>query len=184
MRGKKIYTAVAVILLIVLYIAIFHFSAEEGEDSSALSRKVTEMILDIYYRIIGGAGDGGGIAEAEWDSTLETIIRKMAHFGEYLCMGFLSYSVVALWYHPRWKGRFLVVLQLLVSAGLDELHQYFVPGRCAAFRDVMIDTAGGIVGIIFIVIIRKIISRRKFKRKSKKSKWEAPKWKEPFRYSG
>lgn len=82
---------------------------------------------------------------------LEGIIRKAAHFLEYLCMGLLSYSLVAVWYGTGWKGCLLVLVQIFLSAGLDEFHQYFVPGRCASFRDVLIDTAGGSVGILLIL---------------------------------
>lgn len=156
MKSKKIYTAVAVMLLIGLYITIFWFSAEDGEESSALSRKVTETILRIYYRMTAGTGSGGGGVMAAWNDALEGIIRKLAHFAEYLCMGFLSYSIVILWYKPVWKGRLLVLLQLLLSAGADEFHQYFIPGRFASFKDVLIDTAGGIVGILLMIALHKI----------------------------
>ncbi len=156
LRRKKIYTTVAATLLLCLYIAIFCFSAEEGEESSALSRKVTEMILKVYHGIVGGADSGAGNAAAVWDSSLEGIIRKLAHFMEYMCMGLLSYSIVVLWYKPLWRGRFFVLLQLVISAGMDEFHQYFIPGRFASFKDVLIDTAGGIAGILVIIILCKI----------------------------
>ncbi|NBJ92180.1 VanZ family protein [Parablautia muri] len=169
MKVKKIYTVVVMILLIGLYIAIFRFSAQDAEESSNLSRKVTEIILQVYYRLIGstrgGAGDSGAVEI--WDYALENVIRKTAHFTEYMCMGFLSYSVVVLWYKPLWKGRILVFLQLLISAGLDELHQYFVPGRWASIKDVVIDTAGGAVGILLMIIFDKI--RKKSKKKVKRN---------------
>lgn len=158
MKSKKIYTAGAILLLTGLYIAIFCFSAEDAEESSNLSRKVTEFILRIYYRSIGNTGSGaqGGEYVVVWNYALEKVIRKLAHFTEYLCMGFLSYSIVVLWYKPLWKGRFLVLLQIFISAGLDEFHQYFVPGRYASVKDVMIDTAGGAAGIFLIMMLRKI----------------------------
>ena len=71
-------------------------------------------------------------------------------------MGLLSYSIVVLWYKPLWRGRFFVLLQLVISAGMDEFHQYFIPGRFASFKDVLIDTAGGIAGILVIIILCKI----------------------------
>ena len=155
MNKKKIYTVTAVILLIALYIVIFCFSAENGESSSDISGRFTQAILDLYHRIRGITKIPEGTAAGDVLS-LEGIIRKLAHFGEYMCMGFLSYSLVMLWYRPLWRGGFLVVLQLLVSASLDEFHQYFVPGRNASIRDVMIDVAGGITGILIIVICQGI----------------------------
>lgn len=171
MKVKKIYTVVAIILLISLYIVIFRFSAQDAEESSELSRKVTEMVLQIYYRLIGNTWGGGGYSEAGevWDYALENMIRKSAHFTEYMCIGFLSYSVVILWYKPLWKGRLLVLVQLLVSAGLDELHQYFVPGRWASMKDVMIDTAGGAVGILLMITFDKIRKKVREKKRNEKS---------------
>ena len=83
---------------------------------------------------------------------MEGLIRKLAHFLEYMCVGFLSYSLVVLWHKPARMGSLTVVLQLLISAGLDEFHQFFIPGRYASMKDVMIDVAGGITGILLIAV--------------------------------
>ena len=148
MKAKKIYTATAIVLLIGLYIVIFSFSAEDGEQSSAVSAKVTEALVRGYFGLIGK--DKGSIAKMVL--LLEGIVRKAAHFLEYMCMGFLSYSVLHLWRGASKKGFLAVLLQVLVSAALDEFHQYFIPGRCASFKDVLIDTAGGIAGILVILL--------------------------------
>ena len=157
MRLKKIYTAAAVILLTALYIVIFFFSAEDGESSSRASAAVTEALLKGYYGIVGG--NKKALPEMVW--LLEGIVRKTAHFTEYLCMGLLSYSIVNLWYRPLWRGRLLVGLQIVISASLDEFHQYFIPGRNAAFKDVMIDTAGGLTVILLFLLFKNIFSLRK-----------------------
>ncbi|MDE7332382.1 MAG: VanZ family protein [Lachnospiraceae bacterium] len=156
MKLKKIYTAAAVLLLIALYIAIFCFSGEDGESSSALSRRVTDALLNFYHRITAGEGEYGPAVFVYGDVSLEGIVRKAAHFMEYLCMGFLSYSLVAVWHGTGVKGCLLVLGQIFLSAGLDEFHQYFIPGRCASFRDVLIDLAGGSVGILLILAVVRV----------------------------
>lgn len=156
MKLKKIYTAAAVLLLIALYIAIFCFSGEDGESSSALSGKVTDALLNFYYRITAGEGEYGPVVFVYRDVSLEGVIRKAAHFMEYLCMGLLSYSLVAVWHGTGVKGCLLVLGQVFLSAGLDEFHQYFIPGRCASFRDVLIDTAGGSAGILLILAAARV----------------------------
>lgn len=100
MKAKKIYTATAIVLLIGLYIVIFSFSAEDGEQSSAVSAKVTEALVRGYFGLIGK--DKGSIAKMVL--LLEGIVRKAAHFLEYMCMGFLSYSVLHLWRAHQKKG--------------------------------------------------------------------------------
>ncbi|MCM1133999.1 MAG: VanZ family protein [Clostridium sp.] len=149
MKIKKIYTAAAVILLIALYIVIFCFSAEDGETSSLASSAVTEALLKGYYGITGGSRE----KLAETVVLLEGYVRKAAHFTEYMGVGLLSYSIVVLWYGTARKGKLLVAGQVFLSAGLDEFHQYFIPGRSAAFKDVLIDTAGGIMGILIVLLI-------------------------------
>lgn len=153
-KRKISYTVIAVVLLVVLYSIIFYFSAEDGEKSSTASSKVTEFICHIYYKITGGGGGGGDVQGTALP--LEAIIRKLAHFLEYMCVGLLSYSLVVLWRKPARLGSLLVILQLVISAGLDEFHQSFIPGRYASIKDVAIDTAGGIAGILMIMIGIKI----------------------------
>lgn len=154
--AKKIYTAIALVLLAALYIAIFCFSAEDGESSSAVSTRVTEALLKGYYGLMGK----GGEAMAEMVMLLEGVIRKLAHFMEYMCMGFLSFSIVVLWRSVSGKGILAVLLQVVLSAALDEFHQYFIPGRCATPKDVLIDTAGGIAGILVILFWKRFFSKK------------------------
>lgn len=152
MKLKKAYTITAFILLIILYVVIFFFSSEDAESSSKASTAVTEVLIKGYYGIVGRNGK----ALSEMVALTEGFVRKTAHFTEYLGVGLLSYSIVVLWYKPVWKGRLLVAGQIILSAALDEFHQYFIPGRNAAVKDVIIDTAGGVVGIIFIVFLKKL----------------------------
>ena len=144
-------------MLIALYIVIFCFSAEDGESSSRASAAVTKALLKGYYGIVGGNKK----ALPEMVLLLEGFVRKAAHFTEYLCMGLLSCSIVDLWYRPVRRGRLLVGLQILVSASLDEFHQYFIPGRNAAFKDVLIDTAGGVTGILLFLLFKNIYNMLK-----------------------
>lgn len=161
MNRKKVYTVIALFLLITLYIIIFFLSSEDADSSSNISMKVTKALLQIYYKISGGSGGEPVIGTAAF--SVESIVRKLAHFTEYACVGFLSYSIVVTWYGTIWKGRLFVVIQLLLSAGADEFHQYFVPGRHASVKDVLIDTAGGIVGMIVVLagsfLRKKIVSQ-------------------------
>ncbi len=159
---KIILTIIAGICLIIIYCMIFMFSSDTGEDSSAISVKVTKWLIRMYYKIfpIEGAGQVIVPVAYEW----EGIVRKAAHFIEYMSIGFLSCGIAIMWMN-RMKIMFVILmLQLFVSAGLDELHQYFVPGRSASVRDVLLDVSGGVAGIIFLLIIYiiiELVSRKK-----------------------
>ena len=146
-KRKKTDTFILAALLAVTYLLIYFLSAEAGENSLKISAKVSDFLMRIYYGLIGVA-DTGTVAAAA--ANTEGGIRKLAHFVEYMAVGFLSLKLFSLWCKSKWKAVCIVVLQLIISGGLDELHQYFVPGRVPAVKDVCIDTAGGIVGMLIV----------------------------------
>lgn len=152
MKRKKCVTVVGILFLIAVYIMIFRFSADNAESSSAISVKVTKAVINFYYKLTGQAG--GGIPVPGAVDTMEGVIRKLAHFTEYMLVGFLSYGILQMWLAKKRIGIVIVIMQLLLSGAADEIHQYFVPGRYASVKDVFLDTAGGIAGIIFILLMK------------------------------
>jgi VanZ family protein len=52
----------------------------------------------------------------------------------------------------RWR---VVSLAVTVAYGIvDEVHQYFVPGRAASFLDVLSDTSGGVLALVALGAVR------------------------------
>lgn len=79
------------------------------------------------------------------------LFRKCCHVFEYAVFGFLVFRAVNWsrnslppWSWPRVGGVLLVVF---LYAATDEYHQRFVPTRTPRVLDVIIDTAGGALGI-------------------------------------
>jgi VanZ family protein len=59
------------------------------------------------------------------------------------------------------KQKFILVLCIVaLYAASDEFHQRFTPGRTASFRDVVIDVAGGLIGIAVIRFVKRRISEQ------------------------
>lgn len=160
LRMKKVITVIAVCLLIAVYIMIFLFSADDAAESSSLSVAVTRKLMNLYYHFFSGNNNAVLTVPVVTDDA-EAIVRKMAHFTEYMAVGFLSFGIAVMWMQRIKAGIVAVTLQVFLSAGLDEIHQYFVPGRYASFRDVLIDTAGGIAGIMIVFLMYKIRKRRR-----------------------
>lgn len=160
LRMKKVITVIAVCLLIAVYIMIFLFSADDAAESSSLSVAVTRKLINLYYHFFSGNNNAVLTVPVVTDDA-EAIVRKMAHFTEYMAVGFLSFGIAVMWMQRIKVGIVAVTLQVFLSAGLDEIHQYFVPGRYASFRDVLIDTAGGIAGIMIVFLVYKIRKRRR-----------------------
>jgi len=73
------------------------------------------------------------------------MLRKAAHFTEYLILGFFLAKALASGASLRYAFHY-ALLAGIIYAGLDEFHQYFVPGRAMLFCDVMLDSAGVLCG--------------------------------------
>ena len=52
----------------------------------------------------------------------------------------------------------------ILYACIDELHQYFVPGRACQIRDVCIDTAGVLAGVLLVLWISRMSRRHREKK--------------------
>lgn len=159
MKKKIAITVPAAVLLLALYILIFGFSAQDGEQSGSLSRMVSEKCVELFNNISGGKW-----TEAFRESLAEYFehpIRKLAHFSEYACMGILLYILWSQWLKRGKRLYLLIVLWVFCSAGLDEFHQLFVPGRYGSFADVLLDTCGGAFGMLLCMALGKLLRRRR-----------------------
>ena len=75
---------------------------------------------------------------------LDFIMKKTAHFTEYLVLTVLWFRALQL------KSPSTALLISLAYAFTDEIHQLFVPGRTGNLRDVFIDGLGVFLGILII----------------------------------
>lgn len=90
---------------------------------------------------------------------LSLIVRKTAHFTEYMILGIGLAVNMMDW--GKSKGAGLSAFALWRTAWLigtiyavtDEIHQYFVPDRACAVTDMLIDSAGVAVGVGIMMLI-------------------------------
>jgi VanZ family protein len=80
------------------------------------------------------------------------IVRKAAHFVEYAVLAILSWRAARLTW-PRWRAGHLLILTIgivLACGSLDELRQYVMTSaRSGTWRDVAVDTAGGMTAAVY-----------------------------------
>lgn len=144
MKYKK-YFYIIITLLVICF--IFSFSLHDAQASSAMSDKVGEIILK-HFSIVA--------ENVSWDevSNFNQTIRKWAHFVEFFGLGVLVYLLVR---QTSIRQKVLASLAFCMLIGvMDELIQNFMDGRTSQFMDVLIDSCGGLVGII----IAKCMSHR------------------------
>lgn len=133
----------------VMYL-IFNFSSQTGIDSGNLSHEIS-------YKIVSAADIILDKNLSEYDKQaytdrIELPVRKLAHMTEYfvlaICISFPLYVYGV-------RGLLLILFAGLFCVGFactDEFHQSFVAGRGPSKRDVMIDSAGALFGIILVQI--------------------------------
>lgn len=132
-----------------VFYSIFQFSAQSGETSSSLSRKVVSKAINVfpYTKNLSNTTKTKIIEKSQ------PIVRKMAHFSIYTHVGILIMAFIST-YDVILLKKFIVSLGVgLVYAVSDEIHQFYVPGRTPKLLDVAIDTAGVFLGIIIVLII-------------------------------
>lgn len=131
--------------LFMLYF-IFYMSSQEATASGSMSYEVSKVIVLAYNKILG-KGYSNEILE-QFIYQIHPFIRKTAHFTEFFM---LAVTVVFPLYVYRIRGIFLFFtggIFCIIVAFLDEYSQSFVAGRSPALRDVAIDSAGAICGIL------------------------------------
>lgn len=140
------------ILIIGWMMFIFYMSDQPASISSSQSGDFKEMIINTP--IIGD------IAKPTLTSQIgEFVIRKSAHMFLYFVLSILIFNIV---YKIKYnnnkssilKSALISLLIVFLYACTDEIHQLFIPGRSGEFRDVMVDTFGGLIGLILMGIIR------------------------------
>lgn len=128
---KRLRLCVA--LLICNLIFIWGNSLLPGEISGAFSDWVNSILANFFAAgMESHAGRG--------------LLRKMAHFSEFTALG-----MCLAWLHGMLqKGKLRPFLWGVLAASVDETIQRFVPERGPSIKDVCIDAAGVLTGIILL----------------------------------
>ena len=161
-KQKKIIALISGLLLLALYALIFGFSGQDGETSGGISMGLSRYGVELWSRL-----NGRQLSELLLQTMANYFdhpLRKAAHFTEYAMMGILVFCLLYAFIDSIKKRYVCSVLWVFVSAALDELHQYFVPGRWASFADVLLDTCGGAVGAALCCFVLYRIEKRKIKK--------------------
>ncbi|TJX12543.1 VanZ family protein [Tissierella creatinini] len=135
------------ILVVLWMVFIFYQSHKPAPESNKLSKGITEIIVETVEKVTPDV-------EIEVNKYHHTI-RKNAHFLSYLLLGIL----VANGLRNSGVNIGLAVIICVLYAISDEIHQLYVPGRSGEVKDVIIDSAGALVGILGYGWFAKILSR-------------------------
>ena len=165
--------------MLAVMITIFVFSNQKGEESSATSNSAGSFILELLH-ITVPEGQNPDTVPIVFNFT----VRNLAHIFLYVCLGFSSYlfSLSGLAClegyshglkerHRRFRSSIAAAIACgisIVYACLDELHQFFVGGRYATFRDIGFDAIGFVLAIGSALAVTLLIEFLKRRRKCQK----------------
>lgn len=153
---EKHSIVLSLLLVVAVMVMIYSFSAQTGEESGAMSGKLTTWVLNL---LVPDFANFSPEKQEAIRSTVGLIVRKLAHFSEYALLGFSLMLHIA-----QIQKKTAVCLPVLWAWGIgtlyaasDEFHQGFVAGRGPSIVDVTIDSAGVIAGVLFLawILLRK-----------------------------
>ena len=139
---------------------IFFFSTEGAVESDATSGILSRSILKVIRP------DFEQLPEEErinLYNQVQTVVRKTAHFTEFMLLGLFLRCCLESWFGPGVPALGPIALGGGAAyAALDEWHQTLVDGRAGQWRDVGIDSAGVLVGVLLAaLLIRRVANRQK-----------------------
>lgn len=150
---KKEQIKIIKIILIVIWMVVeFNFSNQGGTKSSGTSSKVTKVIVNIVVR------EEDKLTETQMEN-IEKVVRKCAHYTIYTIGGVLIINYVYTMDKTKKQKILISLLFGTFYAVIDEVHQFFVPGRSAQVLDVGIDTLGVLTGILIYVGIASLVEK-------------------------
>ena len=128
---RVIFTAA----LLACILFIFRNSMQTGEVSSARSQAVTTLV-------------NGFLGKFGLGPLSEHIIRKLAHFSEFMLEGFLLMLCLRVYTRRFVRHISWPILGGLLTALTDETIQMFSDGRSSQITDVWLDFSGVLTGIL------------------------------------
>lgn len=135
-------------ILVILWMAlIFYLSQKPATESNELSIWITEKIVETVEKVA---------SNVDIDiRSFNHVVRKNAHFFSYLILGILVANGLRSCNINGYRSFLVALLICILYAVSDEIHQLYVPGRSGQVKDVIIDSAGALVGILGLNGIRR-----------------------------
>lgn len=127
--------------LLVLWMGVIYlFSSQTGTESTQSSQFVLSLIQFLGIDINSVLGH-----------LSQLVVRKSAHLFEYFIMSLLIYNLIR--DHIRYEMILSIIFSTLYACS-DEFHQLFVVNRVSSVNDVLVDTLGAILAMIFVYLIK------------------------------
>lgn len=152
-KKRLIFLIISWLLVALWMTFIFMMSHDNGEQSIGRSDGLLKTLILTFNPNIG---------DIELDmlmTKLSGVIRVLAHMFMYFTLYILVANSLYLHNLPLKKVYIIAFIVTVLYAISDELHQYFIPMRSASVIDVITDTAGAIIGMVYHNIVIHIMNK-------------------------
>lgn len=152
-RAGMVFRIIVFLLTAFMIGFVFFRSSMTAKESTVESNGTIDVLTNILKSI--------GISVEISDY----IIRKTAHFAEFLVIGGLLLSCAYSFdrFKPYRYG-FAVLFVGLFTAVIDEFIQLFFEGRSAEITDVLLDFSGVVAGALFMLLVYFVINKIRTKK--------------------
>lgn len=148
MNKSKTLRIISLIFAVMLMAVIFWFSSQPGEASDKTSMSFAALFF---------SGD--------IEFALNALIRKFAHMAEYAAFAVPVWLFLSTFDLKKLRCDLTALGTAALYAGSDEIHQLFVEGRSGQFTDVLTDSFGALLGILFINLVLYLVQKYKDKKR-------------------
>lgn len=152
---KALKIVIILILAIAWMVCIYKLSGMNSNNSNGKSTDIISIFIEDTLEITNNYGITSSHPNEQKIEKASKLInapmRKVIHATVYFVLAFFIMILMNIIFdHKKYFWSVLIALILcIIFAGTDEYHQTFVAGRTGQLLDVIIDTAGGVVGILF-----------------------------------
>lgn len=145
-KFKTLNLVVSWLMVIATMLIIYSFSGETAQESTQTSGDIIESTLKLVLP--------DEKVTDELVSDLQLPIRKLAHFSIFALLGFTLANAFKITFKIKLIFNYLLSLaSVIIYASTDELHQGLIDGRGPSFKDVLIDSFGGLTGILVFALM-------------------------------
>ena len=151
-KSLNILAVILVAFIIANLVFIWVNSAKVATSSNKQSTKLAETIVKKTTK------NYNSLPKSEQQKKISATnnkIRSFAHFAEFVPLGFFMLFLMLNLFSDKGRYKLLykcILLSLIVcmlSALSDEIHQIFIKGRAFEVKDILVDTSGSLLGIVF-----------------------------------
>ena len=162
-KGKRILSTVVLVLWMGV---IFFFSAQSSADSGKMSKSLGKAVTVVTVADLEKRTPGDQNTAIV---KMDRFLRSFAHVFLFAALGFLAYVTV------RCYDKAKIISAVLAAAIggfyslIDEIHQYFVPGRTFELEDMGFDLVGVLCGVAAVLLLDVLLTLIKRKRQKQKN---------------